>query len=258
MPALFLLTKTLHALGRESPAAQFQCRYERGRLRHPNTREPAKILHRPLPQLSRVILNRLTAQIKDGGGAANNIYTIFNRFTDAQKLAFWTSFGNLSPRGWQYLNNGAGVNNWLKLYNNGIAKASKVDVITNQRRVDAITYYYDAPQIKAILQALSYNSRLLFLDTYGSSISLDTKAEGIQLLINAQNPLTTGFNVFTTEDIQKILSADLSEDHLGFLWKQKSYPGRTPFRDLQRILIPQTLISMDLPRYTMSFRITLT
>ncbi|MDN3548817.1 hypothetical protein [Mucilaginibacter aquaedulcis] len=100
------------------------------------------------------------------GVAANNICTIFNRFTDAQKLAFWTSFGRLSPRSWQYLNNGAGVNNWLKLYNNGIAEASKLDFITNQNLVDTILKFSIYPLLKAQFQSLSYPIKVRFFTAF--------------------------------------------------------------------------------------------
>ncbi|HTK18973.1 MAG TPA: hypothetical protein VL442_05660 [Mucilaginibacter sp.] len=95
--------------------------------------------------------------------------TILQGFTDAQKLAFWTSFSNLATESWQQLDSGNAVNNWLSLYNNEIAEASNFDFIINQSRVDAILRYYSDPGLKSALIALSYSNKIKFFDNFGNA-----------------------------------------------------------------------------------------
>jgi len=102
---------------------------------------------------------------------SNSIYPKFIPFTQQQKLAFREAFQDLDQKAWNAMNKiGAKpVDNWLTLYNLGIDEASKLTVITKQKRVQAFIRYYAEPDLELYLKQLNFDQRIAFLDDFGEA-----------------------------------------------------------------------------------------
>jgi len=114
----------------------------------------------------------------DLGGATNTIFSKYNTvFTDAQKLKFWNDFQYIDdPVFWKLLNSGKNasnvldgsyVMNWLKLSERSLVEAKFTEYICVQKRTDAIIRFVDETSIKPVLNTLSNERKIAFLDTFG-------------------------------------------------------------------------------------------
>lgn len=114
----------------------------------------------------------------DLAGKTNFILIKYNSvLTDAQKLKFWNDFQHIDdPAFWRLLNsgkdasgaiNGSFIDNWISLSERGLQEAKFTDYICNQKRADALISYVDKPNINPILSKLSYERKLVLIDTFG-------------------------------------------------------------------------------------------
>lgn len=115
----------------------------------------------------------------DLGDATNYILLKYNSvFTDAQRLKFMTDFQHIDDLAfWRLLNNGRNasgirdgryIDNWISLNERGLQEAKFTDYICVQTRTDALISYIDEPNINPVLSKLSYERKLVFIDTFGS------------------------------------------------------------------------------------------
>ncbi len=114
----------------------------------------------------------------DLGGATNTIFSKYNTlFTDTQKLKFWNDFQHIDdPAFWKLLNSGKGVDNvlnakyidnWISLTEKGLPEAKFTEYICVQKRTDALIRFTDQSNIKPVIGSLSYERKLVFLETFG-------------------------------------------------------------------------------------------
>ncbi|PBI84721.1 hypothetical protein BSF41_40490 [Flavobacterium sp. ACN2] len=118
----------------------------------------------------------------DLGDATNYILLKYNSvFTDAQRLKFMTDFQHTDDVVfWRLLNdgknasgirNGSYIDNWISLSERGLQEAKITDYICVQRRTDALIRYVDEPITKPIINTLSYERKLVFIDTFGDDLA---------------------------------------------------------------------------------------
>lgn len=116
-------------------------------------------------------------------GETNYILIKYNSvFTDAQKLKFWNDFQHIDdPAFWKLINSGKGANgalngsyidNWISLSERGLQEAKFADYICVQRRTDDLIKYIDEPITKPIINSLSYERKLVFIDTFGGDLAI--------------------------------------------------------------------------------------
>ncbi|WP_417942160.1 hypothetical protein [Flavobacterium sp. RS13.1] len=114
----------------------------------------------------------------DLGGVTNTIFSKYNTvFTDAQKLKFFNDFQHIEDLAfWRLLNNGRNasgirdgryIDNWISLSERGLSEAKFTEYICVQRRTDALIRYVDDPITKPVISTLSYERKLVFIDTFG-------------------------------------------------------------------------------------------
>ncbi|MFH7012321.1 hypothetical protein ACHRV5_10640 [Flavobacterium sp. FlaQc-52] len=126
-------------------------------------------------------------------GAINKIAPKYNMFfTDAQRLAFWKDFQHIDdPAFWKLLNSGKGadnllngkyIDNWISLNERGLIEAKFTDYICVQKRTDTLIKYIDEASTNLPISKLSYEKRLVFLDTFGDANSFAKFTENPQLI----------------------------------------------------------------------------
>jgi hypothetical protein len=118
----------------------------------------------------------------DLGDATNYILLKYNSvFTDAQRLKFMTDFQHIDDLAfWRLLNNGRNasgirdgsyLDNWILLSEKGLEEAKFTTYICNQTRTNALIRYVDEPITKPIINTLSYERKLVFIDTFGDKFA---------------------------------------------------------------------------------------
>lgn len=118
----------------------------------------------------------------DLGEATNYIFLKYNSvFTDAQRLKFMTDFQHIDDLAfWRLLNNGRNasgirdgsyLDNWILLSEKGLEEAKFTMYICNQTRTNALIRYVDEPITKPIINTLSYERKLVFIDTFGDELA---------------------------------------------------------------------------------------
>ncbi|OIV42235.1 hypothetical protein [Flavobacterium johnsoniae] len=114
----------------------------------------------------------------DLGDATNYILLKYNSvFTDAQRLKFMTDFQHIDDLAfWRLLNNGRNasgirdgsyLDNWILLSEKGLEEAKFTTYICNQRRTDALLRFTDQSVLKPVVNPLSFERKIAFLDTFG-------------------------------------------------------------------------------------------
>lgn len=118
----------------------------------------------------------------DLGDATNYILLKYNSvFTDAQRLKFMTDFQHIDDISfWRLLNNGRNasgirdgsyLDNWILLSEKGLKEAKFTMYICNLTRTNALIRYVDEPITKPIINTLSYERKLVFIDTFGNDLA---------------------------------------------------------------------------------------
>ncbi|MCR4030723.1 MULTISPECIES: hypothetical protein [Flavobacterium] len=129
----------------------------------------------------------------DLGDATNYILIKYNSvFTDAQRLKFLKDFQDIDDLAfWRLLNNGRNasgirdgsfIDNWISLSERGLEEAKITTYICNQRRTDALIRYVDEPITKPVINNLSYEKRLAFINNNGDAGSFAVYAENPNLI----------------------------------------------------------------------------
>ncbi|ABQ05097.1 hypothetical protein [Flavobacterium johnsoniae] len=124
--------------------------------------------------------NKLNAL--DLGDATNYIVLKYNSvFTDAQRLKFMTDFQHIGDLAfWRLLNNGKNasgirdgsyLDNWILLSEKGLEEAKFTMYICNLTRTNDLIRYVDEPITKSIINTLSYERKLVFIDTFGNDLA---------------------------------------------------------------------------------------
>lgn len=118
----------------------------------------------------------------DLGDATNYILIKYNSvFTDAQRLKFMKDFQHIDDLAfWRLLNNGRNasgirdgryIDNWISLSERGLSEAKFTEYICNQRRTASLIRYVDDPITEPIINTLSYERKLVFIDTFGDELA---------------------------------------------------------------------------------------
>jgi hypothetical protein len=187
--------------------------------------DDALLIVRQLVDNKAVAINGLIQKLTEYGTDSEQILLSYNQFTTAtEKYAFQLDYGLLIDpeiRQLLNLNNAKAVDNWRLFYSkNIIIDRRYVEILTNQNRVDGLIRYYSEASIRKVLEPLSLESRLNFIDKFGRLESpvfeeLVKNPNGVILLNEASVPITNTPDFLTSDNVIEFLKEGPTKNQIG-------------------------------------------